>query len=194
MLSVRSLVGLSLAVVAASGKTLYLAGDSTMAVDSGAITGWGTQVGKYLSLAPVNLAVAGTSARTYTTGGYCEICLGMYACTMLILGQSRSSSTPLRPVLARHNPNRLRVLKDRGYLRLLSSQFMRTVRLCTMQLPRNHLDSGVPSTNFLSLPCCVMSHLFILFYVLLRTTDPPKRLYRSYTIQSLCGCYPFLVS
>jgi len=32
-------------------------------------TGWGTQVGKYVDIPVVNSAVAGTSARTFTTGG-----------------------------------------------------------------------------------------------------------------------------
>jgi len=42
-----------------------------MAVDSGAITGWGVYIGNYLnsSLTVVNDAVAGTSARSFTRGG-----------------------------------------------------------------------------------------------------------------------------
>ncbi|KAF9074832.1 SGNH hydrolase [Rhodocollybia butyracea] len=53
------------------GRTLYLAGDSTMASGGGGAgtDGWGQFVGQYLTIPISNKAVAGTSARSYTAEG-----------------------------------------------------------------------------------------------------------------------------
>lgn len=56
---------------APAGVTLYLAGDSTTAPDTGtAYAGWGTQIGKYLSIPVNNQAVPGKSSRSFTDLGY----------------------------------------------------------------------------------------------------------------------------
>ncbi|KAI0071774.1 SGNH hydrolase [Panus rudis PR-1116 ss-1] len=56
---------------APSGVTIYLAGDSTTAPDTGtAYAGWGTQIGKYLSIPVSNQAVPGKSSRSFTDLGY----------------------------------------------------------------------------------------------------------------------------
>ncbi|KAF5392280.1 hypothetical protein D9757_001484 [Collybiopsis confluens] len=53
------------------GQTVFLAGDSTMALGGGGsgTQGWGVLLGQFLSLPVTNNAVAGTSARTFTTLG-----------------------------------------------------------------------------------------------------------------------------
>ncbi|KIO28638.1 carbohydrate esterase family 12 protein [Tulasnella calospora MUT 4182] len=57
--------------VPVGSATLYLAGDSTTALDQGtAYQGWGAQIGKYLSIPVVNNAVAGKSSRSFTDLGY----------------------------------------------------------------------------------------------------------------------------
>ncbi|KAK7692593.1 hypothetical protein QCA50_004224 [Cerrena zonata] len=56
---------------APAGVTLYLAGDSTTAPDTGTqYAGWGTQIGKYLSIPVNNQAVPGKSSRSFTDLGY----------------------------------------------------------------------------------------------------------------------------
>ncbi|KAG7099622.1 hypothetical protein E1B28_001450 [Marasmius oreades] len=62
-------VALLAATLAVRSQTLYLAGDSTMAPSSGVIQGWGTAVGRYLSITTVNKGVGGESARSYTNNG-----------------------------------------------------------------------------------------------------------------------------
>ncbi|KAG7452303.1 rhamnogalacturonan acetylesterase [Guyanagaster necrorhizus] len=53
------------------GVTVYMAGDSTMAEGGGGsgTDGWGQYLGQYLSVAVVNKAIAGRSARSYTDEG-----------------------------------------------------------------------------------------------------------------------------
>nr|GAT59021.1 rhamnogalacturonan acetylesterase [Mycena chlorophos] len=55
-----------------SAQTLYLAGDSTMALGGGGdgTQGWGVYLPNYLDMPIVNNAVAGTSARSYSDLGY----------------------------------------------------------------------------------------------------------------------------
>ncbi|KAL5488054.1 hypothetical protein ACEPAI_6162 [Sanghuangporus weigelae] len=67
----KVLLGFLLAAASSRAATLYLAGDSTMAVDDGndAIIGWGVFIGNYLSIPVVNMAVAGRSSRSYTDEG-----------------------------------------------------------------------------------------------------------------------------
>lgn len=69
-----SLVSLGLALVQqAAAKTVYFAGDSTMAArgaNDGSTDGWGTYIGNYLTgLTVVNKAIGGRSARSYTNEG-----------------------------------------------------------------------------------------------------------------------------
>jgi len=54
-----------------SAQTVYLAGDSTMAKGGGGAgtDGWGQYLSQYLTLPVVNMAVGGTSARSYTDQG-----------------------------------------------------------------------------------------------------------------------------
>ncbi|KAJ7225361.1 rhamnogalacturonan acetylesterase [Mycena pura] len=54
-----------------SAQTLYLAGDSTMALGGGGsgTQGWGVPLTQFLTLPVVNDAVAGTSARSYSDQG-----------------------------------------------------------------------------------------------------------------------------
>ncbi|KAJ7293735.1 SGNH hydrolase [Mycena rebaudengoi] len=62
----------SLLVLAASvSGTVYLAGDSTMAVGGGGsgTQGWGVSLSQYLTIPVVNDAVGGTSARSYSDQG-----------------------------------------------------------------------------------------------------------------------------
>ena len=53
--------------------TLYIAGDSTAAVDDGnpALLGWGAKIGEYLDIPVVNDAVSGSTARSFSEQGYC---------------------------------------------------------------------------------------------------------------------------
>jgi len=72
----KFLAAICLAVVAVSpsSATVFLAGDSTTANDQGtAYTGWGSQLGKYLSVSVSNNAVAGKSSRSFTDQGYCNL-------------------------------------------------------------------------------------------------------------------------
>lgn len=54
-----------------SAQTVYLAGDSTMALGGGGsgTQGWGVPFGQFLTIPVVNDAVAGTSARSYSDQG-----------------------------------------------------------------------------------------------------------------------------
>ncbi|KAL0951563.1 hypothetical protein HGRIS_008245 [Hohenbuehelia grisea] len=54
-----------------SAQTVYLAGDSTMAVGGGGsgTQGWGVFLGQFLTIPVVNNAVGGTSARSYSDQG-----------------------------------------------------------------------------------------------------------------------------
>ncbi|KAI9691976.1 MAG: Rhamnogalacturonan acetylesterase [Bogoriella megaspora] len=60
-----------LATLAIAAPTVYLAGDSTMAVGGGGTgtQGWGVYLNQSLSLTVVNDAIAGRSARSYTREG-----------------------------------------------------------------------------------------------------------------------------
>jgi len=72
----KFLAAICLAAVAVSpsSATVFLAGDSTTANDQGtAYTGWGSQLGKYLSVSVSNNAVAGKSSRSFTDQGYCNL-------------------------------------------------------------------------------------------------------------------------
>jgi len=60
------------APVSVYGQTVYMAGDSTMALGgsgSGNTDGWGQYIGQFLNIPVVNDAVGGTSARSYTDQG-----------------------------------------------------------------------------------------------------------------------------
>ncbi|KAF5368639.1 hypothetical protein D9758_002247 [Tetrapyrgos nigripes] len=54
-----------------SAQTVYLAGDSTMAKGGGGggTDGWGVYLPQYLNIPVVNMAVGGTSARSYSESG-----------------------------------------------------------------------------------------------------------------------------
>ncbi|KAK4102358.1 carbohydrate esterase family 12 protein [Parathielavia hyrcaniae] len=79
MLSWSTILAAGLAVTGAQGSPvelverappiLYLAGDSTMARGSGAYTGWGDYIAKYVTIPVVNKAIGGRSARSYTNEG-----------------------------------------------------------------------------------------------------------------------------
>ncbi|ESK90915.1 rhamnogalacturonan acetylesterase [Moniliophthora roreri MCA 2997] len=56
-------------VAVATCQTVYLAGDSTMAKYSDTQQGWGVFFGNYLNIPVKNLAVGGTSSRSYTESG-----------------------------------------------------------------------------------------------------------------------------
>jgi len=69
MKSLQSIIPVALASVAIAAPTVYLAGDSTMAVGGGGTStqGWGVYLPYSLQgVTVVNNAVAGTSARSYT--------------------------------------------------------------------------------------------------------------------------------
>ncbi|KAF8216063.1 rhamnogalacturonan acetylesterase [Mycena galopus ATCC 62051] len=55
-----------------SAQTVYLAGDSTMALGGGGsgTQGWGVPLSQFLTIPVVNDAVAGTSARSFTNDGF----------------------------------------------------------------------------------------------------------------------------
>lgn len=59
--------------IAVAKPTLYIAGDSTAAADDGnpALLGWGAKIGNYISIAVVNDAVSGSTARSFTDQGLC---------------------------------------------------------------------------------------------------------------------------
>ena len=60
-------------ISAVNAVTLFLAGDSTTAPDTGqAVTGWGTQIGKFLNIPVSNQAIPGLSSRSFTDQGRCE--------------------------------------------------------------------------------------------------------------------------
>lgn len=100
---------------AVSAATLYLAGDSTMALNTGGvIQGWGTQVGKYLNIAVVNDAVGGTSSRTFTTSGLCELLIIVHYHS---LTQHSSRADDFRRGIGRH---RCHCSSLRDFLVLLS--------------------------------------------------------------------------
>lgn len=75
MLSRSVLSLLAAAVIATAAPlapTLYLAGDSTMAAtgaNDGATAGWGKYIPNYLTIAVVNNAIGGRSARSFTREG-----------------------------------------------------------------------------------------------------------------------------
>ncbi|KAK4124769.1 carbohydrate esterase family 12 protein [Parathielavia appendiculata] len=79
MLSWSTVIAAGLAVTGTQGTpvelaeratpTVYLAGDSTMAKGSGAYTGWGDYLSKYVTVPVVNKAIGGRSARSYTNEG-----------------------------------------------------------------------------------------------------------------------------
>ncbi|CAK5283463.1 unnamed protein product [Mycena citricolor] len=64
--------------LAVHAQTIYLAGDSTMAPGGGGgvTDGWGQYVGQFFSIPVVNSAIAGRSARSYTTEGRFSAMLG----------------------------------------------------------------------------------------------------------------------
>ncbi|KAL5114269.1 hypothetical protein ACEQ8H_007838 [Pleosporales sp. CAS-2024a] len=71
-----SILALAVATIAAPSRglekraqTIYLAGDSTMAKASGAITGWGVFFPYSTTLNVVNAAIGGRSARSFTREG-----------------------------------------------------------------------------------------------------------------------------
>ena len=56
----------------ADAVTVWLAGDSTTASRVGSrYVGWGSELQKYLTAPVQNMAMAGKSLRSFTTGGYC---------------------------------------------------------------------------------------------------------------------------
>jgi rhamnogalacturonan acetylesterase len=69
--NLTSVAALALAPWAAA-QTVYFCGDSTMAAkgaNDGLTDGWGSYIGKYLTLPIVNRAIGGRSARSYTKEG-----------------------------------------------------------------------------------------------------------------------------
>ncbi|KAJ7110053.1 rhamnogalacturonan acetylesterase [Mycena epipterygia] len=68
---IGALVSLLLLSTRISAQTVYLAGDSTMALGGGGsgTQGWGVPLTQFLTLPVVNDAVAGTSARSYDSQG-----------------------------------------------------------------------------------------------------------------------------
>lgn len=63
---------LSLFSLCVDAVTVWLAGDSTTASRVGSLyVGWGSELQRYLSVPVQNMAMAGKSLRTFTTGGYC---------------------------------------------------------------------------------------------------------------------------
>ena len=75
LLSLRLCLSFVLCVnVITAEPTLYIAGDSTAAADDGnpALLGWGAKIGNYLSIAVVNDAVSGSTARSFTDQGFCK--------------------------------------------------------------------------------------------------------------------------
>lgn len=56
----------------ANALTVWLAGDSTTASRVGSVyVGWGSQLQDYLTVPVQNMATAGKSLRSFTTGGHC---------------------------------------------------------------------------------------------------------------------------
>ncbi|KAF7307064.1 Rhamnogalacturonan acetylesterase [Mycena indigotica] len=69
-LTMKLLISLPL-LITVSAQSLYLAGDSTMAVGGGggSTQGWGVPLTQYFNISVVNSAVGGTSARSYSEQG-----------------------------------------------------------------------------------------------------------------------------